>query len=215
MQKIGILGSGVVAQTLGNGFIKYGYSVMLSSRDQSKLGDWKARAGNNAFVGSFEDAAKFGDIIVLAGKGDAALDILAAAGANNLQGKTVIDTTNPIAAVPPQDGVIRFFTAANESLMESLQQKHPEANFVKAFNSVGNALMVDPVLEEGKPTMFICGNSDEAKKQVTQILEQFHWEVEDMGKATAAGPIESLCILWCIPGFLQNRWRHAFKLLKA
>ena len=132
-----------------------------------------------------------------------------------LEGKTIIDTTNPIADEPPLNGVIKFFTANNESLMERLQKAAPKANFVKAFNSVGNAYMVNPKFNGDKPTMFIAGNSPEAKAQVTEILEMFGWETEDMGLAESARPIEQLCILWCLPGFLRNQWNHAFKLYKA
>ena len=215
MKKIGILGSGAVAKTLGNGFIKHGYEVMLGSRDTGKLAEWKAQAGSKASVGSFETAAKFGDIIVLAVKGWAAADVIDLAGPQNLDGKTVIDTTNPIAEAPPQDGVLKYFTNLDESLMERLQERFPALHFVKAFNSVGNAMMVNPIYKEGKPGMFICGNNDAAKKEVNEILEQFGWEVEDMGKATSARAIEPLCMLWCIPGFISNQWTHAFKLLKA
>jgi len=215
MNKIGILGSGIVAKTLGNGFIKMGHEVMLSSRDTSKLAEWQARAGEKAHTGSFEDAARFGDILVLAVAGRAAADVIEASGPQNMTGKTVIDTTNPIGSEPPQDGVIRYFTDSNESLMEILQDRFPAVHFVKAFNSVGNAYMVNPRFKDGVPTMFICGNNDGSKKEVAQILQAFGWEVEDMGKATAAGSIEALCILWCIPGFIHGRWSHAFKLLKA
>jgi predicted dinucleotide-binding enzyme len=98
--------------------------------------------------------------------------------------------------------------------MEQLQREFAAAHFVKAFNSVGAAFMVDPKFEGGKPTMFICGNDDAAKKSVVKILDQFGWETEDMGTAEAARAIEPLCMLWCLPGFLRNEWTHAFKLLK-
>jgi hypothetical protein len=98
--------------------------------------------------------------------------------------------------------------------MERLQKQLPKARFVKAFNSVGYSLMVDPKLKGGKPTMFICGNDEAARKTVTQILDQFGWETADMGKAEAARAIEPLAILWCIPGFLNNDWEHAFKMLR-
>jgi 8-hydroxy-5-deazaflavin:NADPH oxidoreductase len=215
MKKVGIIGSGAVAKALGTGFIKHGYEVMLSSRDQSKLADWQSSAGDKASIGSFEEAAKFGELIVLAVKGSGAVSAIEEAGIQNLNGKTVIDTTNPIADVPPEDGVIRFFTTLEESLLEQLQNRFPEVNFVKAFNSVGNPFMVDPKFKEGKPTMFICGNSEVARKEVTNILDDFGWETEDMGKAAAARAIEPLAILWCIPGFLRNQWTHAFKLVKA
>jgi predicted dinucleotide-binding enzyme len=213
MKKIGIIGSGAVGKALGSGFIKYGYQVMIGSRDTSKLSDWKAKAGDNARTGSVHDAAQFGEIIVLAVKGIAAEEIVKDC-IIHLSGKTVIDTTNPIANEPPVNGVLKFFTDLNHSLMERLQNAAPAANFVKAFNIVGNNLMVDPKYPGGKPTMFICGNNDTAKKEVSEILDQFGWEIEDMGKAEAARAIEPLCILWCIPGFLQNSWSHAFKLMK-
>lgn len=212
--KIGIIGSGQVARVLADGFIKHGHDVTVGSRDASKLNDWKEKAGAKGKTGSFEDAARFGEIIVLAVKGTAAEEALTTAGAENLKGKTVIDVTNPIAEEPPVNGVIRFFTGPNESLMEDLQSLIPDAHFVKAFSCVGNAFMVNPQFNGGPPTMFICGNNDHAKKQVTEILKQFGWEWEDMGKAEAARAIEPLCILWCIPGFLHNSWSHAFKLIK-
>ena len=122
--------------------------------------------------------------------------------------------TNPSAEAPPVEGVLRFFTSLDESLMERLQREFGDARFVKAFNSVGSASMVNPQFKGGKPTMFICGNDEPAKKIVTGILDQFGFETEDMGKAEAARAIEPLCILWCIPGFLRNDWVHAFKLLR-
>lgn len=214
MKKIGIIGSGVVARSLGNGFLKHGYEVMLSSRDLSKLGEWKEKGGERARIGSFSEAAKFGKIVVLAVKGKAAADAIDAAGPQNLQWKTVIDTTNPIKDTPPENGVIRYFTNQDESLMECMQTRFPEIHFVKAFNSVGNAYMVDPPFDE-KPTMFICGNNDDAKKKVKNILTEFGWETEDLGKDTSARAIEPLCILWCIPGILNGKWNHAFRLLKT
>jgi predicted dinucleotide-binding enzyme len=122
--------------------------------------------------------------------------------------------TNPIAEVPPEKGVLKFSTTPNHSLMEDLQNLVPKAKFVKAFNSVGNTLMYKPSFKEGKPSMFICGNDETAKKHVTEILDRFGWETEDMGSVESARAIEPLCMLWCIPGFLRNQWGHAFKLLK-
>lgn len=212
--KIGILGSGIVGQTLGSGFIKYGHQVKIGTSNTSKLSDWLKSAGLNASAGSFDEAAKFGDLIVLSVKGTAALAVLEKAGKQNLINKSIIDTTNPIADAAPVNGVLKFFTNQNDSLMEQLQNKYPESNFVKAFSCVGSALMVNPDFSGSKPTMFIAGNSDPAKNRVKDILNTFGWDVEDMGKAEAARAIEPLCILWCIPGFLENEWMHAFKLLK-
>jgi predicted dinucleotide-binding enzyme len=212
--KIGILGSGQVAQVLGNGFIKYGYEVMIGTREPSKLDDWKSKAGAKASVGSFNDAAAFGEIIVLAVKGGV-VEELATSVASSLAGKTIIDPTNPIAAAPPENGVLRYFTDINQSLLERLQKAVPAGNFVKAFNSVGSNFMVNPKIAGGKPTMFIAGNNDGAKDDVKVILEKFEWDIADMGKAEAARAIEPLCMLWCIPGIAKGEWSHAFKLLKA
>ncbi len=211
--KIGVLGSGVVAQTLAEGFLKHGHEVTLGTRTASKLADWLA-AHAGARIGSFADAAEFGEVLVLAVKGAVAADVLRSAGNANIAGKVVIDPTNPIADSPPDGGVLHFFTDLEESLMERVQQEFPEVRLVKAFNSVGSARMVDPQFKGGRPTMFICGNDPEAKETVTGILHQFGWETADMGGAAAARAIEPLCILWCIPGFLRNEWTHAFKLLK-
>ena len=211
--KVGILGSGVVAQSLGAGFIKHGYDAMVGTRDPQKLAAWaKQHAGVR--VGSFGEAAAFGEVVVLAVKGTAAADACRAAGANNLTGKTVIDATNPIADVRPVNGVLKFFTSLDESLMERLQREFPGAHFVKAFSSVGNAYFVNPRFEDGRPTMFICGIDEAAKKTVSRILDQFGWDTADMGSVEAARAIEPLCILWCIPGLLRNEWTHAFKLLR-
>ena len=210
--RIGVLGSGAVAKSLAAGFIAHGHEPMLGTRDRAKLQAWVAQHPKAA-VGSFADAASFGELLVLAVKGTAAADVLRAAGLTHFAGKPIIDATNPIADAPPTNGVLRFFTTLDESLMERLQQEFAGARFVKAFNSVGNASMVDPKFKGGKPTMFICGNDEAAKRVVTGILDEFGWETADMGAAEAARAIEPLCMLWCIPGFLRQDWVHAFKLL--
>jgi 8-hydroxy-5-deazaflavin:NADPH oxidoreductase len=211
--KIGIIGSGEVAKTLAAGFLKHGHDVTLGTREAGKLTDF-ATANPKAKIGRFADAAKFGEVVVLAVKGAVAAKALDAAGAANLAGKTVIDATNPMADAPPENGVIKFFTSLDGSLMEQLQQQFADAHFVKAFNSVGAAAMVNPKFKGGKPSMFIAGNDAGAKKTVSEILDQFGWEVEDMGGVEGARAIEPLCILWCIPGFTRNDWFHAFKVLR-
>jgi predicted dinucleotide-binding enzyme len=210
--KVGVLGSGDVAKVLAAGFLKHGHEVMIGSRTPAKLAEW-GKQNPKGGIGTFADAARFGELLVLAVKGTAATDALRAAGAPNLAGKTVMDATNPIADAPPSNGVLKFFTDLDESLMERLQREFAGARFVKAFSSVGNACMVNPQFKGGKPTMFICGNDEAAKKTVGAIVDQFGWEMADMGKAEAARAIEPLCMLWCIPGFLRNDWVHAFKLL--
>src|SRR3954466_7440612 len=157
--KIGIIGSGEVAQTLGGGFLKHGYDVMLGTREPAKLQEW-LRKNSSARVGSFADAAKFGEVAVLAVKGTVAIEAVRAAGAGNLAGKVLLDTTNPIAEVPPENGMLKFVTDLNESMMERGQREFPSVRFVKAFNSVGSSRMVDPQFSGGRPTMFICGDDE-------------------------------------------------------
>ena len=210
---IGVLGSGQVAQVLAAGFLKHGHQVTIGSRTPQKLADWAVK-NPGAKAGTFADAAAFGELLVLAVKGTAAADALRLAGAENLAGKTIADATNPSKDAPPDHGVLQLFTGPNESLMEQLQSRFPKANFVKVFNTIGAAFMVNPQFPGGPPTMFIAGSSDAAKKQVTAILDQFGWETADMGGVESARAIEPLCMLWCLPGFLNNQWTHAFKLLK-
>lgn len=214
MKKVAVIGSGIVGQTLADGFLKHGYSVMRATRDRTKLAAWQAQAGAHAATGSIAAAAAWGELVVLAAKGSAADAVLEACGPANLAGKTVIDVMNPIADAPPQNGVLRFFTSLDDSLLEHLQRRAPNAHFVKAFSCVGAAFMVNPDFGGQKPTMFVCGNDPAAKAEVNKILDQFGWEYADMGGAEAARAIEPLCMLWCIPGFLRNEWSHAFKLLR-
>ena len=211
MQKIGVVGSAVVGQTLAKGFKTHGYDVRIGSRTPEKLAAFSSSTQIPA--DTFAAVASWGEIIVLAVHGSVAAEALRLSGTDNLAGKIVIDTTNPISDAPPVDGVLQFFTGPNDSLLEQLQRAYPQARLVKAFNSVGNARMVNPSFAHGRPTMFYCGNDADAKASVAQILKQFGWEPADMGTAVAARAIEPLCQLWCIPGFRQNHWTHAFALL--
>ncbi len=211
MQKVGIIGSAVVGQTLAQGFKKHGHDVRIGSRTPAKLAAFTASSSIPA--ATFADVANWAEVIVLSVHGASAEEALRTAGADNLAGKVVIDTTNPISDQPPVDGVVQFFTGPNSSLLERLQAAFPQARLVKAFNSVGSARMVNPVYQQGKPTMFYCGNDGAAKAAVADVLKQFGWEPADMGTAVAARAIEPLCQLWCIPGFRQNSWTHAFAVL--
>ncbi|MBK8499134.1 MAG: NAD(P)-binding domain-containing protein [Flavobacteriales bacterium] len=213
MSKIGILGTGMVGQVLASGFLKHGHEVTIATRDPGKVADWLDKNPDGK-VASHKEVGAWADMIVLASKGTAALEAIGLCDAKDLAGKTIIDTTNPIADAPPTNGVLHYFTTLEDSLMERLQRAVPTAHFVKAFNSVGNAYMVDPDFGGVKPTMFICGNDAGAKKKVTAVLDQFGWETEDIGGVEGARAIEPLCILWCMPGFTRNQWTHAFKLLK-
>jgi len=211
--RIGVIGSASVGQTLASGLKQHGYDVRIGSRTPAKLAEFSHKSGVQ--TGTFADVAAWAEAVVLAVKGAVAAEALAAAGAANLAGKLVIDTTNPIATEPPEDGVLKYFTSPNESLMERLQTAFPAAKFVKAFNSVGAGLMVNPSFPgRAKPTMFYCGNDAAAKTVIATIIDQFGWIGSDLGSAKAARAIEPLCQLWCIPGFLHNDWTgHAFHLL--
>jgi predicted dinucleotide-binding enzyme len=211
-KRFGVLGSGEVGQTLAKGLAATGYDVRIGTRTSGKLADFSKSSGIRA--GTFPEVAAWAEAAVLAVLGSAALEAVELAGPDNLAGKLVIDPTNPTSNEPPEDGVLRYFTAPNESLMERLQTAYPGGAFVKAFTSVGSDLMVHPILAGGPPTMFYCGNDAAAKAVVAKILEQFGWDGEDMGGAAAARALEPLAMLWCIPGFRDNDWVHAFRLLR-
>jgi len=211
---VGVLGSGNVGKVLAAGFLKHGHKSMLGTRDPNKpeVQQW-LRETPGATAGTFEQAARFGEVVVLATLGRAALEAIKLAGVANFAGKTVIDTTNPIADTPPVQGVLAFTTGPNESLGERVQAAAPQARVVKAFNSVGAARMVNPSYQQGPPTMFLCGDDESAKKRVSEIIRMFGWEPFDCGGIVASRALEPLCMLWCIPGFRRNQWTHAFKLL--
>src|SRR5512135_144808 len=130
--RIGVIGSGDVGQVLASGFLKHQHEVVIGTRDPTKLAAW-AKANPRGRVAAFADAATFGEIVVLAVGGSVADQALAAAGADAIDGKVVLDATNPIGG-PPQNGVLPFFTSLDDSLMERLQRQFPKARFVKAFN---------------------------------------------------------------------------------
>lgn len=193
MSKIAILGSGAVGEALEKGFSASGHEVK--------------RGGRTAFA----ELVAWGDVVVLAVKGTAAEEVVKGL-ASALAGKIVIDTTNPIADGKPDNGVVRYFTNANESLMERLQTAAPAAKLVKAFNSVGNAMYFRPSFAI-RGTMFICGNDASAKAEVSKLLDGFGWNAFDAGGVESARPIEALCQLWCAPGFLRGEWAHGFAFL--
>jgi predicted dinucleotide-binding enzyme len=211
MAKFGVVGSGEVGQELAKGLRDIGHEVRIGSRDPKKLADFTAET--KIPNGTFAEVAKWAEALVFSVLGSAAENALRLVGPENFAEKLVIDTTNPTTTAPPKDGVLESFTGPNESLMERLQKVAPRARFVKAFNSVGSDLMVNPKFEGGKPTMFYCGDDPAARAETARILEQLGWEGADMGAAVAARAIEPLAVLWCIPGFREDRWTHAFKLL--
>jgi predicted dinucleotide-binding enzyme len=210
MARYGVIGSGDVGKALARGLARHGHDVRIGSRDGRKLAAWSGEQG--IAEGTFAAVAEHGELVVLAVAGGAAEEAVKGV-ARSLAGKVVIDATNPIGG-PPVNGILPLFTGSNESLMERLQQAVPAARFVKAFSCVGNALMVDPRLPGGRPTMFIAGNDAAAKAQVTALLDQLGWDAEDVGGVEGARAIEPLCRLWCAPGFLRNDWAHAYRVLR-
>lgn len=211
--KIGILGTGDVGVALGNGFIALSHEVKMGSRKAGgeKAKAWVAKAGKKASEGTFEDAAKFGEIVVLATLGTAAEAVLAQSGARNLEGKLLWDATNPLdfsGGMPPKLAI-----AGYDSLGEHVQKAVPGARVVKCFNTVGNALMFKPELAGGPPTMFIAGNDEAAKVKTTQLLKDFGWETVDVGGIESSRYLEAMCLTWVLHGLKSGSWTHAFKLL--
>ncbi|HEU5001507.1 MAG TPA: NAD(P)-binding domain-containing protein [Actinomycetota bacterium] len=214
--QIGVLGSGVVGQTLGTGFAARGHQVMMGTRDPAgeKVTAWRESAGAGASVGTFADTAAFAELAVLATSWTGTEQALQLAGAERLAGKVLIDVTNPLDfshGAPP--GLALGHT---DSGGEQVQRWLPGARVVKALNIIGAPYMVDPSFAEGAPDMFICGNDDPAKAEVTGILEAFGWRdhITDIGGIEGARLLEPLCILWVVYGMRTGGWNHAFKLVK-
>ena len=200
-KKVGILGTGDVGKALAKGFAVHGCDVKIGSRERK-----------GEFV-TFEEAAKHGDIVVVCTRWGGTQHALELAGAKNLAGKVVIDATNPLKEVDGRPvGMERGFT---DSGGEQVQRWLPDAKVVKAFNIVGNALMVDPKLPGGPPTMFIGGNDEGAKNVVTEILTDFGWETIDLGGIEAARLLEPMCWVWVSSAMKSGKWMQAFKMLRA
>jgi predicted dinucleotide-binding enzyme len=209
--KVGILGSGDVGKALARGFLAHGHPVRIGSREPEKLQEFVASAGGDIASGTFAEAAQFGDLIVLALLGTATDAALRLAGPTSFAGKVVIDATNPLdfsEGMPP-----KLFIGTTDSLGERIQRWLPDAKVVKAFNTVGNALMVNPDLPGGPPDMFIAGNHDEAKQAVTDVCRRFGWGVIDLGGIDASRYLEPMCMTWVLHGVRSGSWTHAFKML--
>lgn len=203
MPTFGVLGSGEVGQVLAKGLKDHGYEVRIGSRTPAKLAEYSKETGIAA--GTFADVGRWAEALVLSVKGDAAEADLALVGREQVGDKLVIDTTNALTDDPPEQGVLRAFTGPNESLMERLQRAYPRARFVKAFNSVGSARMVDPDFGGVRPTMCYCGDDANAKATVARILDQFGWDAADM--AVRSPPGRSSRSRSC--GAFRASWRTA------
>ena len=210
--KIGMLGTGDVGKALGKAFIALGHEVKMGSRDAAnpKAAEWAASAGKGASVGTFAEAARFGDWAVLATLGSATVGVLKTVGKEAFAGKVVLDTTNPLRFV---GGKPELYIGHTDSLGEAVQRALPGAKVVKAFNTVGNAHMFKPDFPGGPPDMFIAGDDADAKRQVGALLRDFGWGTLDLGGISSSRYLEPLCMVWVLHAMQYGGWNHAFKML--
>jgi predicted dinucleotide-binding enzyme len=211
--QVGILGSGDVGLKLGDGFIETGNIVRIGTRSPLKVQSWISKYGNSrASSGNFAEAAAFGELLVIATLWEGTASAIRSADPKNFEGKVVIDVTNPLdfsKGVPP-----KLALGHTDSGGETVQRLLPRAKVVKAFNIVGNTHMFRPEFPGGPPTMFICGNDDDAKETVSKILASFGWESVDIGNIEGSRLLEPLAMLWIMHYFKSNNGQHAFKLLR-
>jgi predicted dinucleotide-binding enzyme len=195
--QIGILGSGVTGQTLGTKLVQSGHEVMLGSREEAKPSSvaWATDAGQHALYGTFRNAATFGEIIFNCTLGSASLAALEQAGAENLKGKILIDTANPIDR---SDGVWKLTVSNTDSLGEQIQRAFPECKVVKTLNTVNANVMADPAKLVEMTDVFVSGNDLDAKATVIKFLrEWFGWRhVIDLGDITTSRGVEMYVLLW-------------------
>jgi len=212
--KVAILGSGGVGQDLGLGFIGLGHDVKMGSRNPAKdeIKAWLAKAGKKASAGTFGEAAAFGEMAVLATQWSGTENAIKLAGPDNLAGKLVIDTTNPLLFRPK--ALPELAVGGQDSAGEQVQRWLPKARVVKAFNTVNHAHMVKPSFPGGPPDMFSCGDDGAAKKLVAGICRDFGWGVIDMGGIRAARLIEPLALIYIQNAIRTENWDRAFKLLR-
>jgi hypothetical protein len=213
--RIGILGTGDVGRALGHAFIAEGHEVRMGSRSATneKAVAWAGEAGERASTGTFADVAEWAEVGVIALLGIVTEDVLNAVGPEAFSGKLVIDTTNPLdfsVGFPPALSI-----GHTDSLGERVQRLLPDAQVVKAFNTVGNGLMYRPDLPGGPPTMFICGNAESALDRTAAILDDFGWETAVLGGIEASRHLEPMCVVWVLYGARAGTWNHAFRILKA
>ena len=213
--KVGILGSGDVATSLGSGFVALGHEVKLGSRtaNNPKIVAWAKNTKGKGSTGTFADAAAFGEVLVLATHGVTTEEAIRLAGPTHFDGKVVIDPTNPLAFTP--EGFPKLAIGLTTSQGETNQKAIPKARVVKAFNIVGHEHMFRPKFPGGPPDMFICGNDAAAKTKVGEILHDFGWpSVIDLGGIDSSRELESLCVLWVTAGVRLNNFGIAFRLLR-
>lgn len=216
--KIGIIGTGVVGQTIGAKLAQKGHEVKMGSRTAAneKAGGWVKTAGAKASHGTFADAAAFGEVVFNCTKGEVSVDALKAAGAANLKGKVLVDVANPLDFSKGMPPVLTPSLCNTDSLGEEIQKAFPEAKVVKALNTMSCKLMVEPKLVEGSHDIFICGNDAEAKATVKHILENdFGWPyVLDMGDISNSRATEMLLPIWIRLMMKFNSPNFNFKIVK-
>jgi 8-hydroxy-5-deazaflavin:NADPH oxidoreductase len=212
-KRVGILGSGDVAKALGRGFARHGYAVMLGTRDPSKLDAWKKEVGASGSVGSFTEAAEFGEIAILATQGGGTESAVDLAGPRSFGTKLVIDASNPLDFSHGMPPTLLFGTT--DSLGERVQRKLPDAKVVKCFNTVANAQMVDPKFSSGRPPMLICGNDAAAKRRTEELLRELGWSgALDVGGIEGARWLEALVPLWVRAGAALGTFEHMFEAVR-
>jgi 8-hydroxy-5-deazaflavin:NADPH oxidoreductase len=212
--KIGIIGAGDVALSIGNGLLAAGYDVMLGTRnpDKKELAPWRKKGNKHAFVGDTTEAANFGEVAILAIAWHATEDVLSQI-RPELAGKIVIDVTNPLLF--SDDEAPALSVGHTISGGELIQQSMPDSHVVKALNIINFAHMVQPKYKTGTPTMFICGNNSSAKSHTTDVLESLGWkDIVDIGPIEKSRLLEPLCLLWIEYGVARNTWDHAFSVLE-
>lgn len=197
--KIGILGSGVVGQTLGSKFVSLGHESMLGCRSahNEKAVEWVNKTGKNAKHGTFSDAASFGDIVFNCTKGDVSIEVIKAANVKNLAGKVLVDVANPLDFSHGMPPVLIPSLCNTTSLGEEIQKLLPNVKVVKALNTMNCVVMINPALVPGQHDLFICGNDMDAKLKVTEILQQWGWNaITDLGDITSSRAMEALLPIW-------------------
>ncbi len=196
---IGVLGTGMVGQTLATKLAELGHGVQMGSRDprNEKARAWAESAGAGASHGTFADAAEFGEVIFNCTAGAASLHALEQAGERALGGKVLVDVANPLdfsRGMPPT------LTVANtDSLGERIQRRFPATRVVKALNTINHEVMVDPALAPGEHDLFFCGDDARAKATVAEVLEDFGWPRErivDLGGIEGSRGMEMYLALW-------------------
>ncbi|MQS10851.1 NADP oxidoreductase [Streptomyces kaniharaensis] len=214
--RFGIIGTGMVGQTLADKLVSLGHEVTLGSRtkDNEKALAWAGRTGPNGHCGTFADAAAFGEVVFNATGGTVSVAALQAAGAERLAGKLLIDVSNPLVFSP--EGELTLDPVNTDSVGERIQREFPEARVVKALNTVNAAVMVEPGRLSGEHNLFVAGNDEDAKAEVIALLGEFGWPAEwiiDLGDITGARATEMMMPFWLrlYRHFGSGEFNYAFR----